>query len=438
MKILLVLTKKFTAGGGQSHIISLSKGLIAEGHKVIVAADSGPLINELRVFGVKFYHLRFCTSINLLGLIVQIFIAVIRLKPDIIHAQSGNAMTVCLPVSKLLGIPFIVTYHGFSPQTYNDKTVSALVPKIITVSEYYKDKLLHEGHLKPEQITVIPNGLDFEKYASPLSDKPKGYESISQLKLNRKTKSSGFVYSPFQRGAGGLLLREPLREANTNKIIYISRLSKEKAGRYDKSKQIVQVLGAMPLVYKEIPSARLLIVGGGDAFEDTKHQAEIINRELGVDLISLSGVRYDIPNIIRQGDVVLGIGQVVLESLACEQATISLQNGVFGGPMTPEKVGTLEKTNFAGMGGREPPILAQDIITVLKNREYYLDQAKKAKDRAKVIADIQSIARRTVEVYREIIHEHRLFKQPVISTAILVFAMLGYKMIQYFGKERLK
>ena len=106
--------------------------------------------------------------------------------------------------------------------------------------------------------------------------------------------------------------------------------------------------------------------------------------------------------------------------------------------MTPEKVGTLEKTNFAGMGGREPPILAQDIITVLKNREYYLDQAKKAKDRAKVIADIQSIARRTVEVYREIIHEHRLFKQPVISTAILVFAMLGYKMIQYFGKERLK
>ncbi len=428
MKILLVLTKKFTAGGGQSHIINLSKGLISEGHEVIVAADSGPLTNELRASGVEFYRLRFCTSINLLGLILQIFIAVMRLKPNIIHAQSGNAMTVCLPVAKLLGIPFIVTYHGFSPQTYNDKTVSALVPKIITVSEYYKDKLLHEGHLKPEQITVIPNGLDFEKYASPRSDKPKGYESVSQLKPNRKTKSSGFAR----------LLREPLRETNTNKIIYISRLSKEKAGRYDKSKQIAQVLGAMPLVYKEIPSARLLIVGGGDAFEDTKHQAEIINRELGVDLISLSGVRYDIPNIIRQGDIVLGLGQVVLESLACEQATISLQNGAFGGAMTPEKVETLEKTNFSGMGGRESPVLAQDIITVLKNREYYLTLAKKAKDKAKVIADIQSIARRTVEVYREVIYERHVSRQFTISIALSVFAMLGYKMIQYLGKGRLK
>ena len=408
MKILLVLTKKFTAGGGQSHIINLSKGLIAEGHEVIVAADSGPLTNELRASGVEFYRLRFCTSINLLGLIVQIFIAVMRLKPNIIHAQSGNAMTVCLPVAKLLGIPCVVTYHGFSPQTYNDRTVSALVTKIITVSEYYKDKLLQDGHLKPEQITVIPNGLDFEKYASSLSDKPKGYESVSQLK------------------------------PNTNKIIYISRLSKEKAGRYDKSKQIAQVLGAMSLVYKEIPSTRLLIVGGGDAFEDTKHQAEIINRKLEVDLISLSGVRYDIPNIIRQGDVILGLGQVVLESLACEQATISLQNGAFGGPMTPEKVGTLEKTNFAGMGGRESPLLAQDIVTVLKNREYYLDLAKKAKDRAKLIADVQSIAKRTVEVYREVIYEHSVFRQIGISTALLILAMLVYKMIQYLGKERLK
>ena len=408
MKILFVLTKKFSVGGGQSHIINLSKGLIAEGHKVIIAADSGPLTKELQVAGAKFYRLRFCTSINLPGLFLQIFIAVMRLKPDIIHAQSGKAMTVCLPVAKLVGIPCVVTYHGFSPQTYNDRTVSSLVPKIITVSEYYKNKLLQNGHLKPEQIAVIPNGLDFEKYASPLSDKPKGHASVSEF------------------------------EPNTDKIIYISRLSKEKAGHYDKSKQIAQVLSAMPLVYKEIPSARLLIVGGGDVFEDTKRQAKIINQKLGVDLISLAGIRYDIPNIIRQVDVVLGLGQVVLESLACGQATISLQNGAFGGPMTPEKVETLEKTNFSGMGGRDSPVLAQDIVTVLRNREYYLDLAKKAKDRAKVVADIQSIARRTVEVYREVIHEHRVFRQSAISTALLVFAMLGYKMIQYFGRERLK
>ena len=184
MKVLLVLTKKFTAGGGASHIINLSKGLIAEGHEVIVAAGSGPLTNELQTAGVQFYRLRFCTSINLLGLIAQIFIAVMRLKPGIIHAQSGNAMTACLPISKLLGVPCVVTYHGFSPQTYNDRIVSALVPKIITVSEYYKDKLLQGGHLKPELITVIPNGLDFEKYALPLSDKPKSDEFVSELKLN--------------------------------------------------------------------------------------------------------------------------------------------------------------------------------------------------------------------------------------------------------------
>ena len=408
MRLLLVLTKKFTAGGGQSHIINLSKGLVAKGHEIIVAAGSGPLISELQDSGAKFYHLRFCTSINLLGLIAQIFIAAIRLKPNIIHVHSGNTMTVCLPVAKLLGIPCIVTYHGFSPQTYNDKIVSSLVPKIIAVSEYYKNKLLQNGHLKPEQIVVIPNGLDFEEYASQLSDKPKDRKSVSELK------------------------------PNTEKIIFISRLSKEKAGRYDKSKQIAQVLGAMPLVYKEIPVVRLLIVGGGDAFEDTQNQAEIINRELGVDLISLAGVRYDIPNIISQGDVVLGLGQVVLESLACGQVTISLQNGEFGGAMTPEKIKTLEKTNFAGMGGRESPILAQDIITVLQNREYYLEQARETKEMAKAIADIQSIAGRTVEVYREVIHDSYALRKSTISTAMLIFTMLGYKIIQYLGKGRLK
>jgi hypothetical protein len=82
--------------------------------------------------------------------------------------------------------------------------------------------------------------------------------------------------------------------------------------------------------------------------------------------------------------------------------------------------------------------LAQDIVTVLKNREYYLALAKKAKDRAKVIADIQSIAKRTVEVYREVIHEHSVLKKSAIPTTLLVSAMLCYKMIQYLGKERLK
>jgi len=55
---------------------------------------------------------------------------------------------------------------------------------------------------------------------------------------NRKTKSSGFAHSPFQRGAGGLLLREPLRVANILGISYKSRFS---ASRYagDKTGNII-------------------------------------------------------------------------------------------------------------------------------------------------------------------------------------------------------
>jgi len=405
MNILIVLTKEFSAGGGQSHIINLSAGLVAEEHQVTVAAGEGALTEELRASGARFYRLYLCRAVNLLGLIIQIFVAVKRVKPDIIHAQSGIALTVCLPIAKLTHTPCVVTYHGFSPHSYSDRTTSALLQKIIAVSGYYKNKLLKVGHLKAEQIAVIPNGIDFEKYALQSDE-----------------------------GEGGDVGFKP----DSYKVIYISRLSKEKAGLYDKWKQITQVLEAITLVYKLLPSVQLLVVGGGDAFLDTQRKAEEINRKVGADLIMLAGTRYDIPRIIRSGDVVLGLGRVVLEALACEQVTICMQKGEFGGAITPDKVDALEKNNFSSLGGREAQLMAQDIIEVLKNREFYLDLTVKAKERVFAIANIHHVARRTVEVYLEAIHQQRTQKQSQIVTASWVFAMLCYKIVQYLGKERLR
>ena len=405
MNILIVLTKEFSAGGGQSHIINLALGLVAEGHQVTVAAGEGALTGELRSTGARFYPLHRCKAANLLGLIRQIFVAVKRLKPDIIHAQSGLALVVCLPAARLTRTPCVVTFHGFSPHSYSDRATSVLVQKVIAVSDYYKNNLLKAGHLQAEQIAVIPNGIDFEKYA--LQSDEEGGNAL------------GF-------------------KPDAEKVIYISRLSREKAGRYDKWKQIIQVLEAITLAYKSRPSVQGIIVGGGDAFLDTQREAAAINRTVGDDLILLAGTRYDIPRIIRSGDVVLGLGRVVLESLACEQATICLQKGEFGGAMTPDKVDALEKNNFSSLGGREAELIAQDIISVLKKREFYLDLAVKAKERAIASANIHQVARRTVAVYLEAIHQQQKQRQPPLVTGLWVCAMLCYKIVQYLGKERLK
>lgn len=89
---------------------------------------------------------------------------------DIIHAHfAGNSATWALNISRLLGIPFVMTAHAYD--IYIDPDVDDLrekfedATKVITISNYNKDyllKLLTGGF--EQKIEVIRCGIDLNKF----------------------------------------------------------------------------------------------------------------------------------------------------------------------------------------------------------------------------------------------------------------------------------
>jgi len=95
-----------------------------------------------------------------------------RLDPDVVHAQFGPMGVLVAPVIKSLGIPLVVTFHGYDisvlPQNEQTKRrYRALFQKtdaLIGVSKHNCDKLLALG--APEKkVQVFHNGTRIEKFS---------------------------------------------------------------------------------------------------------------------------------------------------------------------------------------------------------------------------------------------------------------------------------
>lgn len=177
LKILFILTRSDKMGGASVHLLDLAENLSVLGYNCsILVGKNGVFIDQAKNRGLKCTSLKYLVrSINPLMDFLAIFEIAKKIKhekPDLVHLHSSKAGIVGRLACKVVGVPVILTVHGWSftegitgikPFLFMwlEKLTSGMVNSFITVSEFDKNIAIQKRVVLEDKITVIKNGVPF-------------------------------------------------------------------------------------------------------------------------------------------------------------------------------------------------------------------------------------------------------------------------------------
>lgn len=125
--------------------------------------------NEILSLGINCYLIKYHGKKNIFSAFFQTCKLLLKLKPNIIHAQLFDASLIMLTVAWLLRFKNRVhtrhhsdIHHKYHPQAIKyDKWINFLSKKIICPSEQIKSFLISKENVNLNKIIVVPHGFDF-------------------------------------------------------------------------------------------------------------------------------------------------------------------------------------------------------------------------------------------------------------------------------------
>lgn len=326
-KNILMLLMKLDIGGAETHVAELSKELVKRGYNVIAASNGGVYTKELEDAGIKHYIVPLQNKNP--GNVMKSFKLIKKIiedeKIDIVHSHARIPSFIAGRLHKKMGFPFVTTAHWVFTTKYGLKYITNWGQKTIAVSEDIKEYLMKNYHIPENDITVTINGIDTDKF-SPDTDS----DEISK-----------------ELGIG--------KEDNT--IVYVSRMDE------DRSRVAHILTGVLPKLENIVDNIKLIVVGGGNDFENVKNEADAINKKLGREAIVLTGARTDINKLVAPAKLFVGVSRAALEAMAAGKPTIIAGNEGYIGLFDEDKAELAYSTNFCCRGCPMPSeeIIAQDI-----------------------------------------------------------------------------
>ena len=314
-KILMALMG-LEIGGAETHVVELSKELKKQGFEIVVASNGGVYEKELAAAGIRHYRVPL-NQRNILKMIRSYFLLkriIKKEKVDIVHSHARIPSFVCglLKLRMKKTFTFVTSAHWVFYTGMGLKYISNWGQKVVAVSDDIRDYLMENYRVRYEDIFVTINGIDTQKF-SPRTDTSK-------------------VRAEFD-----LKTEEPT-------LVYVSRM--------DESRALVarQLIALAPRLAKAIPGLRMLIVGGGDVFEELLAKAQDANRSIGRECITMTGGRTDINELVAVGDVFVGVSRAALEAMAAEKPVIVAGNEGYIGLFGADKLELARENNFCCRG----------------------------------------------------------------------------------------
>jgi glycosyltransferase involved in cell wall biosynthesis len=428
-------------GGGETHIESLANSLQKRGHHVTVFALVGtsPSFFEKKDgvdifrFDGFFQRLSFLfrnPSVKLHPpirdpLVVNRLKSIIeRARPEIIHVHSSGGWIIysVLPLRKKMGIPIVVTLHNFGllcpiltltrgdnfcqdvltskciscgTRVYGRKSFLVYlllrlsksklkqIDKFIAISPHQSKVFVEQAGLDKRKSVVIPNSVDTAQFSSVKH-------------LNEKTKME---------------LEKLGVDQSAVKIVHVSSLNSNKVS------SIEAIVNSAPIIVERFPHVQILIVGDGPLLKHVTELAEKANQQLGKRVVVMTGfVKNDeMPAMMSISDIVVGVGRVAVEAMACGKPVIIAGTSVgpfggnYGGIVTQYNVNELSDHNFSGRNSREkvtPEKIAKDCIRLLEDGNYRLAVGISGREYVERNRDTNEVVQRVEEVYRDTIEEN--------------------------------
>jgi glycosyltransferase involved in cell wall biosynthesis len=299
MKIVQLLPE-LNEGGVERGTMELSRELVKSGHESIVISAGGKLEAEIIKDGGTHITLDVCSKnpLTLFPRMIQLRKILQVLDPDIIHVRSRVPAWLAYLANKKLHIPFVTTVHGFNSVS----PYSAVMTKgdhVICVSSAIKTYIQQHYHTLDQKITVVPRGIDLEKFNTKMLDK------------------------------------EFIRVFTEDHVLH-DKFIVTSVGRITQLKDLETFISAIALLKENHENIVGLIVGGvRKDKEDYFHSLENLVKELGIEEnIIFTGSQERVAEIYALSDVVVSsskkpesFGRSVAEALALDTPVIATNHG---------------------------------------------------------------------------------------------------------------
>lgn len=316
MKILF-LADRMENGGAETHIETLACGLAARGHEVTVLSAGGRIAERLAAHGIRCLSdrplgrspLRFLCGLSSLRRLLR------RERFDVLHAhtRARGAQFACL--SPRVGAR-IFTCHA---ARYGILTrLACRGASVIAVSEDLRTGLLRCHAAPAETITVIPNGVDLDRFCPP---------------------------------------KQP---PAPHSVLFASRLDP------DCSQGAELLLSVIPALLSRFPDLSVTLVGGGRMLTGLRRRGAAIDRQAGRQVVTFCGTVEDMAPLYRSHRTVLGVSRVALEAAACGCSVLLIGNEGYGGRATAKEIAPA-LSNFCcrGLGDATEQRLLADLSSLL-------------------------------------------------------------------------
>lgn len=274
------LTMGKDIGGAKQDVITLSQQIADKGHDVYVLSAPGVMDKELANTRVHFIPAEFYTRSpwGLFKASRELKQIVKREGIQLVNPQGFfTAVIAWLMRFSLVPsfVPIVTTIHMFSSLNfYKYSWMLNIFSKVVITESNCERVRLEGGGTKRRKITVINNSVDMERF-SPENTKP--------------------------------ILREEYGLGNEVVTFgLIARLSPEKRHQ--------DYVEAAKLVHEQNPNTRFFIIGDGP----TRDQIEPLVQ--GLDYITMTGMRRDIPNCLRSLDCFVLCSEVESLPLSIREA----------------------------------------------------------------------------------------------------------------------
>ena len=188
MKVLQVIPGLET-GGAERTTIEIAEALVGAGHEALVASEGGTMEAELTAVGGELIRLPMASK-NLFTLLDNAarMKALIKSRGiDIVHARSRAPAWSAMRAVQKTDAKFVTTYHGTYNATSGPKrfynSVMARGDRVIANSEFIRDHIMAEHGLSRDAITVIPRGVDVDRFNITEAVKRRGLDLASEWAL---------------------------------------------------------------------------------------------------------------------------------------------------------------------------------------------------------------------------------------------------------------
>ncbi|MBU1113080.1 MAG: glycosyltransferase family 4 protein [Candidatus Omnitrophica bacterium] len=165
---VLILATHLNPGGISRYVLNLSKGLIKQGHRVLVASSGGDWVEILENSGAvhKTIPIKTKSIASMKVWVSFLFIKkmILEEKIDIVHSNTRVTQFLGGLIYCFLKVPYLSVYHGF----YRPGLFRRFFPfsgvLSIAVSKKVRRHLIRDLWISEKKIRVVYNGVDLDEF----------------------------------------------------------------------------------------------------------------------------------------------------------------------------------------------------------------------------------------------------------------------------------